>query len=175
LQKPGAIPPAAVANQYGMLVGTVIIAALVFFFVVNGKKKHDPPLVSAKSHDMINCNYSRGLTRYAQSPERKGIDMDQTGYAAQPFKGRKCIYTCNDVSLVGMNALENPAVLNRLFPGQPVRFLQEPDNPLDSSAVQVISQFNVKIGYLPKESKIKEMVLSWLREGKPLWAEIDFD
>jgi hypothetical protein len=72
-----------------------------------------------------------------------------------------------------MNELADPAVLNRLFPGQPVRFLHEPGNPLDSSAIQVISQFNDKIGYLPKESKIKEMVTAWIGQGKPLWAEID--
>lgn len=106
-------------------------------------------------------------------PEQKGSAMDQTGYARQPYKGRKCIYTCNDVSLIGMDALEDPAVLNRLFPGQPVRFHLEPDAPFDSSAVQVLSQFNDKIGYLPKESEIKEMAISWLRQGKPLWAEID--
>jgi hypothetical protein len=54
-----------------------------------------------------------------------------------------------------MDALKDTAVLNRLFPGQPVRFLHEPDNPLDITAIQVISQFHDKIGYLqnPRKSR----------------------
>jgi hypothetical protein len=99
--------------------------------------------------------------------------MGKAEYAPQQYKEGKCTYSCNDVSLVGMDELKDPSVLDRLFPGQKVRFLQEPENSFDSGAVQVISQFNDRIGYLPKESKIKGMVNEWIDRGNPIWAEID--
>jgi hypothetical protein len=42
--------------------------------------------------------------------------------------------------------------LNRCSPGESVRFVHEPDNPHDETALRVVSMLGETIGYLPRKS-----------------------
>lgn len=65
----------------------------------------------------------------------------------------------DDVSLVKVVGVSHyqPA-LERCAVGQPVRFVHEPDNPYDETAIRVLSLMGETIGYLPRASWLHRVV-----------------
>jgi hypothetical protein len=55
------------------------------------------------------------------------------------------------IRAVGVSFQHRQEAVSQLQPGQPVCFVQEPDNPVDPHAVAITSLSDVSLGYVPKE------------------------
>lgn len=65
----------------------------------------------------------------------------------------------DDIGLIRVAGVSHyQAALGRCAPGQPVRFVHEPDNPHDETALRVVSLLGETIGYLPRGSWLHQAI-----------------
>lgn len=72
------------------------------------------------------------------------------------------------IKVVGVSFYQE--ALARCAPGQGVRFVHEPDNPHDETAIRIVSHLNETIGYVPRSSWLHRVVHE---KGRGVSATID--
>lgn len=65
----------------------------------------------------------------------------------------------DDVSLLRVAGVSHyQTAVERCVPGEAVRFVHEPDNPYDCTALRVVSLLNETIGYVPRASWVHRLI-----------------
>ncbi len=76
-----------------------------------------------------------------------------------------------DTYIAGTSHLEDPSVLEEIKTGEKVIFLREPDNRFDDNAIQILTEDNKRLGYVPEKDNI--IFARLMDAGKKLTGKIN--